>query len=80
MNQVKAAFPDSLGSYKVLVDSNRIGSIGGELLERFKVTFDYPKKQVVFKKSSKTYDRFYFNLSGIELQYKGESFSERKGI
>ena len=78
MNQVKASFPDSLGFYKVLVDSNRIGSIGGELLKRFKVTFDYPNKQVVFKRSSKTYDRFYYNLSGIELQYKGESLVKEK--
>ena len=78
LNQVKAAFPDSLGSYKVLVDSNRIGSIGGELLKRFKVTFDYPNKQVVFKKTSKTFDKFYYNLSGIELQYKGESLVKEK--
>ena len=78
LNQVKAAFPDSLGSYKVLVDSKRIGSIGGELLKRFKVTFDYPNKQVVLKKTSKTFDRFYYNLSGIELQYKGESLVKEK--
>ena len=78
LNQVKAAFPDSLGSYKVLVDSNRIGSIGGELLKRFKVTFDYPNNQIVFKKTSKTFDRFYYNLSGIELQYKGESLVKEK--
>ena len=78
LNQVKAAFPDSLGSYKVLVDSKRIGSIGGELLKRFKVTFDYPNKQVVLKKTFKTFDRFYYNLSGIELQYKGESLVKEK--
>jgi len=78
LNQVKAAVPDSLGSYKVLVDSKRIGSIGGELLKRFKVTFDYPNKQVVLKKTSKTFDRFYYNLSGIELQYKGESLVKEK--
>jgi len=67
LNQVKAAFPDSIGSYKVLVDSDRIGSIGGEPLKRFKVTFDYLNKQVVFKKTSKTFDRFCCNLNGIEL-------------
>ena len=78
LNQVKAAFPDSFDSYKVLVDSKRIGSIGGELLKRFKVTFDYPNKQVVLKKTSKTFDRFYYNLSGIELQYKGESLVKEK--
>ena len=78
LNQVKASFPDSLGFYKVLVDSNRIGSIGGDLLKHFKVTFDYPNKQVVFKRSSKTYDRFYCNLRGIELQYKGESLVKEK--
>ena len=78
LNQVKASFPDSLGFYKVLVNSNRIGSIGGDLLKRFKLTFDYPNKQVVFKRSSKTYDRFYCNLRGIELQYKGESLVKEK--
>ena len=78
MNQLKATFPDSLGFYKVLVDSNRIGSIGGELLKRFKVTFDYPNKQIVLKKTAKTFDWFYYNLSGIELQYKGESLVKEK--
>jgi hypothetical protein len=78
LKEVKAAFPDSLGTYKVSVDSNRIGSIGGELLKRFKVTFDYPNGEIVLKKSSKTYDRFYYNLSGIELQYKGESLVREK--
>jgi len=78
LNEVKVAYPDSVGSYKILVDANRIGSIGGELLKRFKVTFDYPNKQITLKKSSNTYSQFYYNLSGIELQYKGENLMREK--
>jgi hypothetical protein len=50
-----------------------IGSIGGELLRRFKITFDYLNKQLTLKRNSKTFSPFYYNLSGIELQYKGEN-------
>ena len=50
LNEVKVAYPDSVGSYKILVDANQIGSIGGELLKRFKVTFDYPNQQISLKK------------------------------
>lgn len=78
LKEVKTAFPDRLGTYKILIDTNRIGSIGGELLKRFKVTFDYPNRQIILKKNSKTYDRFYYNLSGIELQYKGESLVKER--
>ena len=71
LGKVKVAYPNSLKTYETLIDSNRIGSIGGELLRRFKVTFDFPNKQLILKRNSKTFSPFYYNLSGIELQYKG---------
>jgi len=67
LEKVKVAYPNSLKTYETLIDSNRIGSIGGELLRRFKVTFDFPNKQLILKRNSKTFSPFYYNLSGIEL-------------
>ena len=73
LEKVKVAYPDSVSAYETLIDRNRIGSIGGELLRRFKITFDYLNKQLTLKRNSKTFSPFYYNLSGIELQYKGEN-------
>jgi len=73
LEKVKVAYPDSVSAYETLIDGNRIGSIGGELLRRFKITFDYLNKQLTLKRNSKTFSPFYYNLSGIELQYKGEN-------
>ena len=78
LEKVKVAYPNSLKTYETLIDSNRIGSIGGELLRRFKVTFDFPNKQLILKRNSKTFSPFYYNLSGIELQYKGENLIKEK--
>ncbi len=78
LDQVKVAFPDSIGYSKVTVSGNRVGSIGGELLSRFKIVFDYPNRQITFKRTSKSFTPFYYNLSGIELQYNGESLVKEK--
>lgn len=52
---------------------NRIGSIGGELLSRFSVIFDY-KSQVMYLKKNYQYKRgFEHNRSGIDLIADGES-------
>ncbi len=48
------------------------------MLRRFKITFDYPNKQLILKRNSKTFSPFYYNLSGIELQYKGENLIKEK--
>ena len=78
LKKVKVAYPDSIIDYKKVLDNNRIVSIGGELLRRFKITFDYPNKQLILKRNSKTFSPFYYNLSGIELQYKGENLIKEK--
>jgi len=78
LKKVKVAYPDSIIDYKKVLDNNRIVSIGGELLRRFKITFDYPNKQLILKRNSKAFSPFYYNLSGIELQYKGENLIKEK--
>lgn len=65
------SFPDSLAiSYSRLVQ-DREGSIGGEILKRFDVIYDYPNQKIHFKKNSNFNVPFNFNMSGIEIEHDG---------
>jgi hypothetical protein len=67
-------FPDS-GSYvsdslKYLqVDRN--GTLGGEILSRFTVIFNFPHEKIYIKKNSEFKKQFYFSLSGLNIRAKG---------
>lgn len=71
LNEIKIAYPDSTAFASLKFKKNRLGSVGAELLSRFKLLFDYSKKQLLLKASGKTKQPFYYNLSGIELAYEG---------
>ena len=74
-NQVPTAFPHA--KYQVGgLDINRIhGSIGGEFLRRYKVTFNYLGQYVQFKPVSRQWKRsFDFGMSGLTLKSQGENF------
>ncbi|MEN9444986.1 MAG: hypothetical protein RIS47_1877, partial [Bacteroidota bacterium] len=60
-------FPDSSELLLALKYRKRNGSLGGEILRRFDIWFNYPGSQVAFKPSSRTRESFFFNVSGIEL-------------
>jgi C-terminal processing protease CtpA/Prc len=49
----------------------RNGAIGGEILSRFKVTFDFPREYLYLKKNSQFKKKFYYNMSGLTLKAKG---------
>jgi hypothetical protein len=70
-----ANFPDP-NSYMDTLKSSltfRHGSVGGEILSRFTVAFDYPQGKVFLKKNTAFKKKFYFNLSGIDIKAKGAS-------
>ncbi|MGI9550948.1 MAG: aspartyl protease family protein [Aurantibacter sp.] len=71
LKDAKAAFPDmkSFRSIKNLGDRN--GSVGGEILKRFNIVFDYPGNKITFKKNGNYKAPFHYNLSGITLQHDG---------
>lgn len=50
---------------------NRVGSVGGEILKRFSVVFDYKNEQLYLKKNSNFNEPFTYNKSGIEIQQNG---------
>ncbi len=64
-------FPDSTSVRSVNFVSNRVGSIGGEVLSRFSIFFDYPKQKLFTRPNAKVDEPFNFNMSGIEVQHDG---------
>ena len=66
-----ATFPDSTSIKDVILVKDRVGSIGGEILKRFTVIFDYPNRKIYTKKNLNYKDPFSFNMSDIEIQHDG---------
>jgi len=77
-------FPDSTSISSVSFVSDRIGSLGGGVLSRFSVFFDYPSSCIYSKPGSKINAPFNFNMSGLEVQHDGlewvtQTYQERNG-
>lgn len=64
-------FPDSTSLRSVNFVSQRVGSLGGEVLSRFSVFFDYPNNYIYAKPGAKSKAPFHFNMSGLEVQHDG---------
>lgn len=78
LNDAKAAFPfkESFSAIKNL--GNRNGSLGGEVLKRFNMVFDYANKRIYLKKNGNFNKPFQYNMAGIDLQHNGLRYiSER---
>ena len=78
LNDAKAAFPfrESFSAIKNL--GNRNGSLGGEVLKRFNMVFDYANKRIYLKKNGNFNKPFQYNMAGIDLQHNGVRYiSER---
>jgi membrane-associated protease RseP (regulator of RpoE activity) len=61
------AYPDSTSIRKAIGVGERNGSLGGEVLRRFKVIFHYPNSALYLRKNRDFDDDFNYNMSGIEL-------------
>jgi len=72
------SFPDSISIAYARKFEERNGSLGGSVLKRFVVTFNYPKKEITLKKGRYYNDPFRYNMSGIELIYSGKKLVEEK--
>ena len=65
------SFPDSSSIKNVKMVTNRIGSVGGEILKRFTIILDYADQKMYLKKNNKFHDPFSYNKSGITVQHNG---------
>lgn len=70
-NNPITAFPDSSSLRHVQMVSGRLGSVGGEILKRFSVVFDYNNENMFLRKNKNFDDPFHYNRSGIEISHSG---------
>ncbi|MGB3150033.1 MAG: aspartyl protease family protein, partial [Maribacter sp.] len=78
LEDAKAAFPDMITFNTITDMGNRNGSLGGEVLKRFNIIFDYPNQKITLRKNSNFKKPFQYNTSGIDLQHAGMRYvSER---
>ncbi len=64
---IVASYPDEEGIKRALVFSERDGSIGADVLRRFKVFINYQDESMILTPSKGFKDEFSYNISGIEL-------------
>ncbi|WP_317168342.1 aspartyl protease family protein [Pelagihabitans pacificus] len=85
LEDAKAAFPDAASFNEIKNLGDRNGSLGGEVLKRFNIIFDYPKGQITLRKNHSFNDPFQYNMSGLDLQHDGlryisERITDQRGI
>lgn len=71
LEEAKVAFPDRESFQGLDTLGNRNGSLGGEVLKRFNMIFDYGRGLVTLKKNGNFKEPFQYNLAGIDLKHNG---------
>lgn len=77
VKNVIASFPDPNSYFDSLKLSatDRNGAIGGEVLSRFTVIFNFPKEEMYIKKNASFKKKFHYNLSGLTIKAKGSKLN-----
>jgi hypothetical protein len=72
-----ANFPDPNSYFDSLKmgTTSRNGAIGGEVLSRFTVVFNFPKEEIHLRKNSAFKKKFHYNLSGLNIKAKGSQLN-----
>ncbi|MCY4561589.1 MAG: aspartyl protease family protein [Flavobacteriaceae bacterium] len=77
-NGVKVAYPNLQSLEHLSRSDGRIGSIGGEILKRFRVTYDYRSKRLYLRSLKRKIQPFYYNMSGLEIQHNGVELTRKQ--
>jgi len=72
------SFLDSLSTFHARKFKERNGSIGGNILKRFKIWIDYPNKKMHLKKNGSFKGGFEYNMSGLDVGYNGKVLVKEK--
>jgi hypothetical protein len=70
------AMPDEYSIQHVNLVENRKGSIGGDIMRRFTVGFDYTNKKLYLRKNRNFDDPFHFNMSGLDFRQDGMEWTK----
>ena len=72
------SFLDSTSTYYARQFKTRNGSIGANILRRFRIWIDYPNQQITLKKSGSFKGGFEYNMSGVDVVYNGKILVKEK--
>ncbi|MDH3709439.1 MAG: aspartyl protease family protein [Cyclobacteriaceae bacterium] len=73
--EVIASWPD-VGSFaEILKKTGRQGTLGGGLLSRFTVVFDYFNGYLYYKRNRNFRNKFEYNMSGMDLKVTGQKLN-----
>jgi len=70
------AMPDEYSIQHVTLVKDRKGSVGGEIMRRFSVIFDYSGGKLYLKKNKNFDEPFHFNMSGLDFKQDGLEWQE----
>ncbi|WP_124642161.1 aspartyl protease family protein [Amniculibacterium aquaticum] len=71
LNKTTVSLPDDEAIKSLNLVTNRVGSVGDEILKRFDVVFDYKNQKIYLKKNKDFDDPYHFNMSGLEFKHQG---------
>lgn len=71
MSEITASFPDSIYYKGIATFGERNGSLGAQILSRFKVTFDYPGNKITLKPNKNFSKPFEYDMSGVVIAHEG---------
>lgn len=76
------SFLDTVSTVNARQFKERNGSVGGNILKRFTVWFDYPNRKFMLKKTGSLKGDFYYNMSGLSIVYNGQELvrEERENL
>jgi hypothetical protein len=67
LNGPIVSYPESSFINEIVIAEQRHGTIGGEVLRRFILIFDYANNRIIFRPNSDFNDKFDYNMSGLEI-------------
>ncbi|WP_233244037.1 PDZ domain-containing protein [Tamlana fucoidanivorans] len=71
LKDVNVSYPDAESVFHAQKIKDRDGSLAGNILKRFNITFDYQNAKITLRKNKYFRDKFSYNRSGIELAHQG---------
>ena len=72
------SFLDTITTKNARNFRDRNGSIGGGVLQRFKVWLDYPNSKIMLRKTAAMNKKFNYNMSGLEVVYNGKKLVQEQ--
>ncbi|NMH27001.1 retropepsin-like aspartic protease [Flavobacterium silvaticum] len=75
-----SAFPDTESLQHLIAVNNRLGSVGGEILRRFNVVFDYKGNAMYLYANNELAKEFEYNMSGLTVQHDGFQWVQQQVV